>query len=51
MFHILLLKQDVTKKWRISKKLLELDVSNSKEYKVEAIWDSVIYARESKVIY
>ena len=27
---------------------LNFETGNSKEYKVEAIWDSTVYARESK---
>ena len=27
---------------------MELDTGNSKKYKVEAIWDSAIYAKESE---
>ena len=43
-----LLEQDTTKKERI-KKIPELDVDdNSKEYKVEAIWDNAVYPIELK---
>ena len=51
MFHMLPLEQNTTRKERVSKKVLELDASNedSKEYKVEAIWDSVVYANESEL--
>ena len=49
VFHMLLLEQDTIRKKRV-KKVLELDVGNegSKECKVEAIWDSAVYARESE---
>ena len=49
MFYMLMLEQDITKKERVSKKVLELDASdkNSKEYKVKAIWDSIVYANKS----
>ena len=49
IFHILLLEQDITKKeW--DKKVLELNTSNkkSRKYKIEIIWNSAIYAKESK---
>ena len=50
MFHVSLLEQDTTKKGRVSKKVSELDAGNknSKEYKVEAIWDSAVYANKLK---
>ena len=50
VFHMSLLEQNTTKKGRVNKKVLELDVGNedSKEYKVEAIWDSAVYANESE---
>ena len=43
-----LLEQDTTKKERVDEKVTELDfeAGDSKEYKVEAIWDSAVYARE-----
>ena len=48
VFHVSLLKQDTTRKERVSKKVPELDASDkdSKEYEVEAIWYSVIYANK-----
>ena len=47
VFHISLLEQNTTKKERV-KKVLKLDGgNNSKEYKVEAILDSAVYANES----
>ena len=46
VFHVSLLKQDTTRKERV-KKVSELDADNdSKEYEVEAIWDSAVYAME-----
>ena len=49
IFHLLLLKQDITKKKRMDKNVTELDAGdNSKEYKVEIIWDSAVYAKKSK---
>ena len=48
VFHMSLLEQGTTKKERIEK-IWELDVGdNSKKYKVEAIWDSAVYAMESE---
>ena len=41
-----LLEQDTTRKGQVDDET-ELDASdNSGEYKVEAIWDSAVYARE-----
>ena len=48
VFHVSLLKQDITRKERVEK-VPELNVGDdSKEYEVEAIWDSTIYIRESE---
>ena len=44
-----LLKQDITRKGRVDKEVRQIEFDtgdNSGEYKVEAIWDSVVYARE-----
>ena len=45
-----LLEQDITKKEWVDKKVTELDFEsdNSEEYKVKVIWDSAVYAKESK---
>ena len=50
MFHVLLLEQDTIKKERVNEKVLKLDAGNkdSKEYEVEAIWDSAVYTNELK---
>ena len=50
MFHVSLLEQDTTKKGRVSKEVPELDAGDedSEEYKVEAIWDSAVYANKSE---
>ena len=47
VFHMSLLEQDNTRKERVGEKMTELDFEpgNSKEYKVEAIWDSTVYMR------
>ena len=47
-----LLEQDTTKKGWVNEKVrqIEFNIGNndSGEYKVEAIWDNAVYARESK---
>ena len=52
VFHVSLLNQDTTRKGRVDddeNNAAELDAGDeSGEYKVEAIWDSAVYARESK---
>ena len=50
IFHMSLLEQDTTRKKRVDKRLkeLELKAGNSKEYKVEAIWNSAVYANKSE---
>ena len=46
VFHVSLLEQDTTSKERIEK-VPELDASDdSKEYEVEAIWNSAVYVME-----
>ena len=46
VFHVSLLEQDTIRKERVEK-VSELNAGDdSKEYKVEAIWDSAVYARE-----
>ena len=44
VFHVSLLEQNTTKKERVDKQVTELEAGDSKEYKIEAIWDSVVYA-------
>ena len=50
VFHVSLLEQDITRKEWVDKWVtkLELEVGDSKEYKVEAIWDSAVYASKSE---
>ena len=45
-----LLEQGTTRKERVDKKVIELEfeAGNSKEYKVEAIWDSTNYANKAE---
>ena len=50
IIHVSLLEQDTMKKGRINKLFSEpkpeFDVSNNKEYKVEAIIDNAVYAKK-----
>ena len=50
MFHMSLLEQNIIKKERVDENVTEWEFhnSNNKEYKVEAIWDSVVYTRKSE---
>ena len=52
IFHVSLLEQDTTRKGRVNKevKQMEFDAGDDDggEYKVEAIWDSAVYARETE---
>ena len=42
-----LLKQDTNGKGRVDKNMTEFEAGNDKEYKVERIWDSAVYAKKS----
>ena len=47
-FHVLLLEQDIIRKGWINKFLVpEFEPGNDKKYKVEAIQDSAVYAKET----
>lgn len=47
MFHVSLLEQDIRRKGQADKELeMELEAGNDIEYKMEAIWDSAVYAQE-----
>ena len=52
VFYILLLKQDTTRKRRVNKNATELVKLNagkdSGKYELEAIWNNVVYARQSE---
>ena len=51
VFHISLLEQDTTRKGRVDKEVKQMEFNagnDGEEYKVEAIWDSMVYARESE---
>ena len=45
------LEQDNIRKKRVDKTVtkLEFEANDSKKYKVEAIWDSAVYANKAKV--
>ena len=45
-----MLEQDTSRKKRVNKKVTELnfEATDSEEYKVEAIWDSAVYANKSE---
>ena len=49
-FALSLLEQETTRKGQINKDVIELDAGNNenRKYKVKAICDSAVYARESK---
>ena len=53
VFYVSLLEQDTIKKGRVDENATELDIgdNDSGEYKVEAIWDSAVYARKSELGY
>ena len=52
VFHVSLLEQDTTRKGRVDEEVRQMEFNagnnDSREYKVEVIWDSVVYARESE---
>ena len=52
VFHVLLLKQDITRKGQMNELFPEpepeFDIGNNKEYEVEIIKNSAVYAKESK---
>ena len=51
VFHVSLLEQDTTKKRWLDDNMTEFETGNNEEYKVEAIWDSTVYAKESAADY
>ena len=49
VFHVLLRKQDITKKKRVDNNIRKLNAGNNgKEYKIKAIWNSIVYLMESE---
>ena len=51
IFHVCLLKQDITKKGQVNDTQLDFEfkAGNNKEYEVNGIWDSAVYAKESTI--
>ena len=51
IFYVSLLKQNTTKTERVDKRVTELkfQASNSKDYKIEAIWDNAVYTSKSEL--
>ena len=53
VFYMSLLEQDIIRKGWVDKKIrqIKFDASNndSREYKVEAIWDNAVYTQELKL--
>ena len=48
VFHVSLLEQDIIRKGRVNVNVMEFEAgSDDKEYEVEGIWDSAVYAKES----
>ena len=43
-----LLKQNTIRKDWVKENVTELNIGDSKEYKVEAIWDSTVYTTKSE---
>lgn len=48
---MLLLKQNSTRKNQVDENATKLDIGNNKsrEYKIKAIWDSIVYAKKSEL--
>ena len=46
VFYMSLLEQNTNRKEQVNKRMTELEseAGNSKEYKVEALWESAVYA-------
>ena len=49
VFHVSLLEQNITKKGQVNDTQLnfEFEAGNNKEYEIDGIWDSAVYAKES----
>ena len=47
VFNVSLREQDTTKKGWVNDRQLEFKAGNNKLYKVDGIWDSAVYAKES----
>ena len=50
IFYLSLLEQNIVEKRQVDKNItkLEFKTCNSKEYKMEAIWDSTVYTNKAK---
>ena len=48
---MLLIKQNIIKKRWVNGNIIELDTGNNKIYKIDAICNNTVYARESKLSY
>ena len=48
IFHVALLEQDIIRKERMDKCMMELETGDSKEYEVKAICNSAVYANKSE---
>ena len=51
VFHVSLLEQEITRKRRVDEEVRQIEFdagNNSGKYKMEAIWNSAVYARESE---
>lgn len=48
IFHVLLLKQDITKKRQVDENIIQLkfEIGNNKKYEVKIIWDNAVYAKK-----
>ena len=46
VFHLSLLEQDIIKKGQVNKMQLEFEAGDKKEYKIDGIWNSAVYAKE-----
>lgn len=51
VFYVLVLEQNITKKREKDENitLLKFEASDSKKYKIEAIWNNAIYKKELKL--
>ena len=43
---MLVLKQNIIRKEQINVNTMEFNINNNKKYKIEVIWNSILYAKE-----
>ena len=43
-----LLKENIIRKEQIDKNVTEFETNNSKKYKIEAVWNSIVYTNKAK---